>query len=430
MTYDLNLLLRRFPIKFPAMNRPTIDILTARRLILRCQLLDGAACLKKDREGAAQVIERLGYAQIDTINVVERAHHHTLWTRLPDYNPGMLHELQTHDRRVFEYWGHAASYLPMADYRFYLPLMKSFHDPHGKWEKERLQKYGHLMQPIRERIEKEGPLTSSDFELETGKKKEGWWDWHAMKAALELLFWQGELMIRERRNFQRIYDLTERVLPEHVDTTSPTEDELGRFLIERALLAHGIMQEREICNHIHAAGKKAVKKTLKEMTASGEAIEVGIEGRDKSIYYTYPQTLESAGKPNAFKSSVHILSPFDNLIIQRNRLKELFGFEYALECYTPAAKRVHGYFVLPILWGDRFVGRLDPKAERKSKTMIIRNLVFEPGLDSFDSFLPDFTARLFDFARFIRCEKVQIEKVSPAKLKGEIGRQLKRIHNN
>ena len=412
------------------MSQPTIDTQTACRLSLHCQLLDGAAVLPDGKEGTTQVIERLGYIQIDTINVIERAHHHTLWTRLPDYDSGTLHELLARDRRVFEYWGHAASYLPMTDYRFYLPLMKAFHDPHGKWEQERLQKYGHLMQPIRARIEKEGPLASVDFELETGKKKEGWWDWHAMKAALELLFWQGDLMIRERRNFQRIYDLTERVLPKHVDTTPPTDDELGRFLIRRALSAQSVMQEREIRNHIHAAGKKAVKPALKELVEAGEVIEVGIEGRNKNIYYTFPQTLENAGKPNAGASSVHILSPFDNLVIQRDRLRELFGFEYAIECYTPAAKRVHGYFVLPILWGDRFVGRLDSKADRKQKTLIIRNLLFEPGFDSFEGFLPDFAVRLFEFARFNRCEKIQLEKVSPAKLKTGIERQLKRIHNN
>ena len=399
------------------MTKSTISLQTARRLALRRQLLDGTANLPNGRKGVAQVIEKLGYIQIDTISVIVRAHHHTLWTRLPDYDQDSLHELQTVDRRIFEYWGHQASYLPMSDYRFYLPLMKAFHDPHGKWEKERLQKYGHLMKPILKRIREEGPLGSKDFELEGGKKKkEGWWDWHGMKTALELLFWQGELMIRERQNFQRIYDLTERVLPDWVDTTVPSDEELGEFLVQRALSAHGITQEKEVANHLQIARKPIIKKALKQMIETGEIISLKLDGNNKDVYYCFPEKLNNSGK-SAISQNVHIVSPFDNLIIQRDRIKDLFDFDYALECYTPPPKRKFGYFALPILWGECLVGRMDAKADRKPKTLIIRNMLFEESFNKFDGFVDAFTKKIRGFAEFNGCKRVEIEKVTPQKVK-------------
>jgi uncharacterized protein YcaQ len=147
----------------------------------------------------------------------------------------MLDELLAVDRTIFEYWGHAASYLPMQDYRFYLPRMQSYFNPTGKWERDIYQKVGHMLQHVLERVRAEGPLTSKSFEPPPGEKREGWWDWKPAKVALELLFWRGELMIAERRNFQRVYDLTERVLPDWVDRTVPDDEQLGQFLVRRAL---------------------------------------------------------------------------------------------------------------------------------------------------------------------------------------------------
>ncbi|MCG8605800.1 winged helix DNA-binding domain-containing protein, partial [bacterium] len=149
----------------------------ARRIALDAQLLSGSIKLPMGKEGVAQAIGHLGYIQIDTIAVVKRAHHHTLWNRLPDYSENMLHELHAKDRRVFEYWGHAASFLPIKDYRFYLPLMKSFEDPKMAWQKRRYEKYSHLMAPVLERIRKEGPLGSRDFDPPPGTKRGAWWDW-------------------------------------------------------------------------------------------------------------------------------------------------------------------------------------------------------------------------------------------------------------
>ncbi len=397
----------------------------ARRIALKTQLLDGRNRLPKGKEGIARAIEQLGYIQIDTISVIERAHHHTLWTRRPDYHPRHLDQLLSRDRRVFEYWGHAASYLPMSDYRFYLPKMKSFHNPKQAWYKNWKNKYGHLVGETIERIRNEGPLASKDFALPEHAGRGTWWDWKPYKVALELLFWRGDLMIAERRNFSRIYDLTERVLPDGTDTRSPDDDELGRFFVRRALNCFGLALEKEIHDYIHAADKKVLSAALREMVASGEVTRVQIDGESGQKNYALTDRIESLTKLRQALPRMFLLSPFDNHVIQRRRLGRLFDFDYSLECYTPAAKRRHGYFVLPILWGENIIGRLDPKADRQSATLIVRHVGLEDGADPTDGFIPALAEKLWDLARFNNCEKVSIEKTTPAGVKKELMRAIR-----
>jgi len=412
-----------------ARNRPertNVSPNTARRLALHVQLLDGRTRLPHDKEGVARTIEQLGYVQIDTIAVIQRAHHHTLWSRCSGYHPDTLHELQAVDRRVFEYWGHAASYLPMSDYRFYLPRMHGFEEPHRKWEKQRIEKYGHLMPAVLERIRKEGPLSSKDFIPPEKKKGTGWWDWRPTKVALELLFWRGELMITERRNFHRIYDLAERVLPPRVDLTVPTDKELGCFLVRRALGAYGIAREQEIREHIHGHDKSVYRQALNDLTESSDLVTVTI-GKDMDTdFYALPEALEIAATLKKTSPRLHLLSPFDNLIIQRDRTQRLFGFDYRLECYTPAPKRQYGYFCLPILWGERLVGRLDPKAERKRRTLVIRLLQLEEGFKVTDRFCKALVGKLAELAQFNECDRVELKRCSPAGIKKTIKAQLKK----
>ncbi|MFH1701376.1 MAG: crosslink repair DNA glycosylase YcaQ family protein [Candidatus Zixiibacteriota bacterium] len=402
---------------------PAISIPQARRLAINAQLLDGKSKVPAGKEGIARTIETIGYVQIDTISVVERAHRHTLWSRHQDFNGRVLHELQANDRRIFEYWGHAMSYLPMSDYRYYLPRMKKFCDPYSKWEKTRYEKYGHLMKPVLERIRKEGPLGSKDFAQISDKKSGTWWDWRPAKVALEMLFWCGELMITARHNFHRVYDLTERVLPDSIDKTFPDNEEVGRFFIRRALKSYGVAKEREIREHIRAADNEAIENSLNAMIESKEIIKV-LVGKNNGDYYTLPESLEKLNNLKRTPKKIHILSPFDNLIIQRERTKKLFDFDYTIECYVPAAKRKYGYFVLPILWGDKFVGRMDAKAERKKKVLVIRRLHFEDGSKKHDSLLPALGKKLHEFARFNRCERIEAEGVIPSKMETAIKNSL------
>ena len=392
----------------------------ARKLILHSQLLDGKSNLPAGKEGAAHVIEKLGYVQIDTIFRVERAHHHTLWTRVPDYQTSLLDELQGKDKRIFEYWGHEASYLPMRDYRYYLPRMRSFEDPHIGWHRNLLEKYRHLTPQILDRIRQEGPLSSKDFERPAGPKQGGWWDWKPAKTALELLFWQGTLMVVKRRGFQRVYDLTERVLPAGMDTRYPDDEELGQFLVHRALQSMAIAREREILKHLGGATQPLISKSLHDLSDKGEVVKLELEGDKSKPYYALTSMLDFKNQKD--KPQPNILSPFDNLIIQRDRTKRLFDFEFTLQCYLPAEKRKVGYFLLPILWDDRFTARMDVQADRKNKILIIHNLVFEPGFHDFDQFIEPFMEKLIAYTKFNGCRQIFIEKTSPAKIKTSLKR--------
>jgi hypothetical protein len=397
---------------------------TARRLTLNSLLLNGRAKIRAGKKGVAEVVSRLGYVQIDTISVIERAHHHVLWTRIPGYQPEHLHQALAREQSVFEYWGHAASYLPMRDYRFYLPMMRSFHDPKGSWYRGWMDKYGSILHPVKERIRGEGPLAARDFENPAGHKGP-WWDWKPAKAALELLFWRGELMIRERRGFERVYDLTERVLPAGTDTRMPDDGELGRFIVRRALGALGVAGEREIRDYIRIGDRRIVARALDEMQGAGEIARVAVEGR-KATFFSFPAALERAGRLRARPPRVEFLSPFDNLAIFRPRLMERFGFDYAFECYVPRHKRIHGYFVLPILFGEDLVGRLDPKADRANKRLLVRRLAIEPRFASAAGLLTGLASALSEFARFNGCEEATLEKIDPDGLKTPLARRLSR----
>lgn len=392
---------------------------------MHCQLLDGRAKYPLGKEGVAQVIEKLGYVQLDTIAVIQRAHHHTLWTRRSDYDHNMLHELQAEDRRIFEYWGHAASYLPMNDYRYSLPRMRRSDDPHSKWEKERLEKCGHLMPGVLKRIREEGPLSSADFARTDDRKRSPWWDWRPTKVALELLFLRGELMITERRNFHRVYDLTERVLPSDTDTTCPSNAEWGRFLVRRALGSYGVAKGTDIRDHIRGASKEIIATALNDLVESGQVIGVTV-GHDKdSPWYGLSDCLQSISLRKN-QPRLHLLSPFDNMVIQRERLKQLFDFDYTLECYVPAQKRKYGYFTLPILWGEEFVGRLDPKADRKKRLLIVRSVHLEPGFTADDRFMCALANKLWDLAAFNECDRIQVNSTSPRKVRRALQTQIKR----
>lgn len=395
--------------------KETISQKFARRVMLNSLLLDERTRIRAGRGGVARVVGHLGYVQIDTISVIERAHHHTLWTRIPGYRQQHLHEALVKERSIFEYWGHAASYLPMKDYRFYLPMMKSFYDPKNSWYRGWGERYGAYLEPVRKRIEEEGPLAARDFENLAARGQGPWWDWKPAKAALETLFWRGELMIRERRGFERVYDLSERVLPPGTDTRVPAGDELGRFIVLRALAALGVANEREIRDYIRIGDRRIVAAALQEMLAAGEIVNLGIEGRDGTVH-ALPAVLDAGGRLRARTPSVRFLSPFDNLAIFRPRLKERFGFDYAFECYVPKHKRNHGYFVLPVLFGEEIVGRIDPKADRAGKTLILRRLAIAPESAAAAGLVPALAEALRDFARFNGCERIVLEKIEPRRM--------------
>lgn len=387
----------------------------ARNAAISSQLLTGdrSYVTKPD---VLEVIEHLGYVQIDTLSVVERAHHHVLWSRVPTYKPHQLHELVS-DRKVFEYWGHAASYLPMKDYRFSLIRKREYARGKSHWFSQDKK----IKRQVLNRIRREGPLQSKDFEAPEEKRSQ-WYYWKPAKRALEQLFMEGKLMIRERQGFQKVYDLTENVLPAEINTRMPTKMEYAMHLVERAVAAHGIVTENEIC-YQRGPWKEYVERAARKMLKEGRIIEWKLEGHEGLKCYGPADGL-LIELTHAVKK-VHILSPFDNLLIQRRRMQRLFDFDFTIECYVPEAKRKFGYFTLPVLYHNQFIARLDPKADRQEKRFYVRNLVFEETMGVDDEMLDAFSAALKHFVAFNGCREIIFEKCNRKKILPELKRRLK-----
>lgn len=346
----------------------------------------------------ASIIQQLGYLQLDSIAVVERAHHHVLWSRQPDYQPDSLNQL-LQARQIFEYWGHAASCLPISDYRYYLPRMESFLQ-RSKWAQSRLPQAEPLFAEILQRIAAEGPLKAADFESQR-KQPGGWWNWKPAKMALELLYWQGQLMVCRRDGFQKVYALREQFLPSGLDLRSPSPAECADFQIRCALQAHGLMRLKDIQRHLVLSSRQQLQQRLQELCEAQEVLQVRLP-KQPDKWYLLPSALD---QPEAIASEAcQILSPFDNLLIMRDRLQALFGFEYQLECYVPSAKRKYGYFSLPVLQGQAFISRLDCKAERKSQTLQVVQRSDEQPLSA--SSLRQLRQQLKAFAAFNGCRRV------------------------
>lgn len=379
------------------MNPLTISLKQARNLALYKQGLYNKS-IKEGKTGTLEVINDLGYVQIDTLSVVARAHHHTLWNRVKNYSEEHLNELLEKDKQIFEYWSHAAAYLPMADFRFSLPRKHIYATSKSHWFKQdkKVQSY------VFDRIKAEGPLRSKDFEYK--KTSHNWFEWKPAKRALEQLFMEGQLMIAGRQGFQKIYDLTERVLPTCVNTTFPTIEEQTEHLILKAIKAHGLITEKEII-YLRSGIKTKVGNVLKQLLNNNIIKLVKIKELDDVDNYMLTSDLSLLEKRISVQT-LQILSPFDNAVIQRKRLQRLFNFDYSIECYLPENKRTYGYFCLPVIYKGQFVARFDPKADRTGKIFHIKSFYPENNFSRDKKFTESFQKTLLDFAKFNKCDNI------------------------
>lgn len=350
----------------------------------------------KTKKDLLNIITKLGYVQIDTISIIERAHKHILWTRFPGYRNDMLDELIDKDKKVFEFWDHAAAYLPMKFYRFSLPRKKMYAEKYKTWEKKNKK----LLKYILERISAEGPLQSRDFD--DPKKRGLWWDWKPAKEGLEFLFHTGRLIARARKNFQKVYDLPERFLTAAVNTEMPSYEELAEHLIMKSITSGGITAENEF-TYLRYHNRNITKKVLIDLTENSKIIPVKISNDEKTIYYSTTKILNKLNNAFKFSNDVYILSPFDNLVIQRGRLKKIFGYDYVIECYLPAHKRKFGYFCLPVLYGDKIAGKIDARADRKTGELTVINEFWETGVKTNKDFRNIYLNKLNELALFTGC---------------------------
>lgn len=377
--------------------KKTKDLDRLKRLALASQGLIGRSPFGTGTSGAVNAIEHLSYIQLDSISVIERAHNHIWRSRVPDFTPDQSNHL-LEDAQVFEYWAHAAAYLPIGEYRYYLADKAAVKDGTLRrgYAKDRK-----LMAQVLKRIADEGPLASKDLE-DRRTKSNGWWDWKPAKRAVEALYLEGELMISSRAGFQKTYNLAERVLPNGIDSRPPTVEERASHMLDQQLACHGLVSAvGATYGRRDAALRQAMKAELAQRLAVGTLVTVTLP--NDSLYYVEPARLEQP-MPR-LDNRLKILSPFDNAVIQRKRLTDLFAFDYQLECYVPAPKRRYGYLALPLLYKDNFVGRMDCKAHRADKVLEIKGLFFESGHDTpevqaaLDNALPD-------FAGFQGCETI------------------------
>jgi len=382
----------------------SMSLAEAQKAILLSQGLYTENKLGTGAQATYNAIKNINYVQIDSISVVERAHHHSLWNRTENYAPIHLEQLLA-DKQIFEYWSHAASYLPMVDYRYSLPRKNAFAQGDEHW----FEKDKKSMSFVLARIKDEGPLQAIDFK-EPRKTNTGWWDWKPAKRALDQLFMEGELMVVKRQGFQKAYDLTERVLPANIDVSIPSEEEYSQHLIINYLNANAIGTTQHI-TYLLKGLKISVKNQCLQMLEDGSLISVTV---DNQVYFALP-TVNNLIKTKLAhitpaQAKVKILSPFDNLLIQRKRTKALFNYDYQIECYVPADKRKFGYFSLPLLSGSKFAGRMDVKMERKLGILNILNLHIET--EKVDEFIVDLKKTLDNFLSFNHGSAINVVKIT------------------
>src|SRR5512132_1626378 len=339
----------------------------ARRIWLHAQRLDTDEPFGAGPEAVAAAVDHLGYVQIDTIHVIERCHHHILYSRIPAYARADLRQAQSVDKSVFEYWTHALSYVPAKDFRFFVPAMREHRREGHRWfasvKPEDTRKVMRLLR-------RDGALTIRDIEDDVLTEKEHLWQSRKpSKRALQLAFYTGEVTISERTGMLKTYELMGRHFGWDKPPKPPLSAETTAYLLDRALRSQGVVSLDSIC-HLDAPSKAAVRRVIEARVRKKELVPVAIDGAGKQEHWARPEVLE--GKGEGAVPLVHILSPFDPLIIQRKRSELIFGYSHKFEAYVPKPKRVFGYFALPVLVDDEIVAALDLKTDRLNKKMLMQ----------------------------------------------------------
>jgi len=386
----------------------------ARALLLAAQGLDAPPARRVKKDDVLESIRRMGVLQIDSIAVVARSPYLVLWSRLGSYEPRWLDELLA-EGALFEYWSHAASLIPIEDYGVYRRLMLEGGEKTRGWFSTHPEEVDRVLARVRER----GEVRSAEFARADGRAG-GWWEWKPEKRALEHLFAAGELMISCRDpNFHRVYDLRERVLeralPGWEDTLAPTYEEVQRALALKAVRSLGVAVARWVPDYFRTP-KKGIVDLLDELADEGSLLRGRIEDEIAYVHPDNAELAEAAISGELRPSLTTLLSPFDPVVWDRVRALDLFGFEYRIEVYTPAARRRYGYYSLPILHRGALVGRLDAKAHRKEGLFEVRALHLEPGVQADEDLLLGLAGALRGCAEWHGTPEIVVRKSDPPEL--------------
>lgn len=407
------------PVRGTSERRPTasvppsleLSLAQARRVALRAQGLDRR---RPQRDGPAtmrhlqQVVDRLGLLQIDSVNVLARAHLMPAFSRIGPYDVALLDRASGRaPRRLVECWAHEASLVPPTTYRLQGWRQRGYREHAWGAIREVPLQHSPVLEEVRALVAEHGPVTGREvhafFEAEHPRVRTGWgWNWTVAKRVLEFLFFTGEVT-SARRNaaFERCYDLTERVLPPEVlAQPEPSDADAVRSLLEIAARAHGIGTASCFADYFRIKGPQRVRPALAELVEEGILIPVRVRGWDRPTYLHRDATLPRSAAGRA------LLSPFDPLVFERRRLEELFGTRYRIEIYVPAAQRVHGYYVLPFLLGDRVVARVDLKADRQAGVLRVQSAHAEPGAPA--ETVEELAAELVEMAHWLALDGVTV----------------------
>jgi len=407
-----------------------LSLAQARALHLAAQGLLQPPAQAATLADVAACIQRMALLQIDTIHVVSRSPYLVLHSRLGDYPRNWLEDSLA-NAQVFETWAHEACFAPMDDLHLHRAYNRQARQHWGlaKAEQSHLAQRPHL-DKLLQHVRSNGPVKSSDFERVEGAASP-WWGWKDEKRWLEALFAKGELMIARRENFHRVYDLSERVAPQLLSYAAEADlsvEALNSHWAERAVAALGITQARWV--HDYFRTKPRFKDAdLDALVDAGTVLRVAVDGWDLPGYvHRQNAALLQQAQAGALQAThTALLSPFDPVVWDRERALALFDFDYRLECYTPEEKRVHGYFVLPILWRGELIGRLDAKAHRAEAVFEVRALHVQPGLVWSEAQIADVAQAIQRSATWHGTPKVRITRTQPAKLAVPLRRALKNL---
>lgn len=384
----------------------------ARRIAIKAQGLASPRPTKPNLGHLTRSIRSVGVIQIDSVNVVERAHHLTLFSRLGPY-PTALMEKALEQRRIFEYWARMASFAPIEDFPLYRYRMHRRAAGEGQWFQDLERRRPGYVESVYQQVVERGPLTASDLE-EPGEKRGPWWGWADGKIALEFLFAAGRVSVAFRRNFTRYYDIVERVIPaENLNGPEIPAADAQRQLLAQAAAALGVATAKDLIAY-NWLGSAESRPIVKSLAASGDLVEVDVEGWDTPAYLH-----RDAVVPREVRART-LINPFDTYMFNRDRIESLHNFAYRIEIYVPKPKRVHGYYVFPFLLGEDLVARVDLKADRKSGVLVVSGAFLEPGHNA-THVARELALELGEMARWLGLGEISIGE------KGDLSTFLRRV---
>jgi uncharacterized protein YcaQ len=408
-------------------------------LFLERQHLDRPHATALTARSLTRFVEDVGGLQLDSINVLDRAHYLTLWSRFGPYDRARLDRLVYRRRLLFEYWAHAACLVPTSALPWWRRAMLDYRSRHTGWSGW-LRRNGKVLTTVQAAVLANGPMGNADFEGRRPAGGGGWWSWRPVQHALHHLWMTGAFTIHSRQHFHKRYDLLERAMPDALGVEPVSSEEFRRWHLERSLRAMGAATETDLSRYLtfprFAPGAR--RAALRSLVARGDVVEVGLEQtpvRWLALARDLP-ALARAADTRAPARGTTLLSPFDSLLWHRERVARLFGFDYRIEVYTPGPRRVHGYYTLPILHDGQFIGRVDAKSERAERRLEVRHVHFEEWFSratpppvgeiriDHDAALAGLAEAITSLATFVGAAHIRLARVTPHRLRAPLARLL------